>query len=114
MTNYDKKLDEIVRNAYRGELSWIHDQLDGTSFIKESLVGVDKDILITKQAITTLIKELVAEAKPGKRITEADKLRSQGRQIVGSSPFVDAENDAFNAAINQFEHNLLKALEEEK
>ena len=51
MTDNTQELDEIVRDAYRGEISWIHDQLDGTSFIGESLEGVEKNIIDTKQAI---------------------------------------------------------------
>ena len=62
MTNYNERLDEIVRNAYSGEVSWIHDQFDDTSVLKEVLGGVEKEILNTKQAHTSLIKELVAEA----------------------------------------------------
>ena len=63
MTNYNERLDEIARDAYRGEIDWIHDQLDGTSFIGESLGVVEKNVVDTKQAITSLIKELVAEAR---------------------------------------------------
>lgn len=89
-TNYNERLDEIVRNAYSGEVSWIYDQLDGTSFIGESLEGVEKNIIDTKQAITSLIKELVAEAKPG----------------------IAKNSLGWNEAADQFEQNLLKALEE--
>ena len=94
MTNYNERLDEILHTA---KVNW-----------KTSPDEIfDKGVTAyAKQALTSLMKELVAEAKPEKRITEADKLRSQGHRIVGSSPFVDAENDAFNAAINQFEQNL--------
>lgn len=55
-----------------------------------------------KQAITSLIKELVAEAKPEKHI----------HQHAYGKPFEDAQDIAYNAAIDQFEQNLLKALEE--
>ena len=50
-----------------------------------------------KQAITSLIKELVAEAKPGRADT----------QIWRENP-----DDAWDMAIDQFEQNLLKALEQ--
>ena len=54
-----------------------------------------------KQAITSLTKELVAEAKPREY---------QKGDFKGSEP--DRRKKAFNRAIDQFEQNLLKALEE--
>ena len=55
------------------------------------------DMIETKQALTSLTKELVAEAKPGRADT----------QIWRENP-----DDAWDMAIDQFEQNLLKALEE--
>jgi hypothetical protein len=49
-----------------------------------------------------LLLDIAIEAKPEKRQTEADKLRAKGQRIVGSSPFIDAENDAYNQAIDEF------------
>lgn len=76
MTNYNERLDEILlsHGAEQGEFHY-------------SL----------KQAITSLIKELVAEAKPGRADT----------QIWRENP-----DDAWDMAIDQFEQNLLKELEE--
>ena len=90
MTNYNERLDEIL-NAY------VSPNLIGKRFkaAKESLVKEQK------QAITSLIKELVAEAKPRKY---------QKEDFKGSEP--DRRKKAFNRAIDQFEQNLLKALEE--
>ena len=102
MTNYNERLDEIVRDAYRGEISWIHDQLDGTSFIGESLEGVEKNIIDTKQAITSLIKELVKEAKPEKKSTEDYGSWEEGHRNAG-----------WNNCLEHFEQNLLKALSKE-
>ena len=69
MTNYNERLDYVLAShgAEEGEFT-------------ESL----------KQAITSLIKELVAEAKPG-----------MAKNSLG-----------WNEAIDQLEQNLLKALEE--
>ena len=96
MTNYNERLDEIVRNAYSGEVSWIHDQFDDTSVLKEVLGGVEKEILNTKQAHTSLIKELVAEAKP---TTMPSNLSPENYEKC-------------ERVVNQFEQNLLKELEE--
>ena len=62
----------------------------------------DNSVEKAKQAITSLIKELVAEAKPEKHI----------HHHAYGKPFEDAQDIAYNAAIDQFEQNLLKALEE--
>lgn len=76
---------------------------------------------ITKQAITSLIKELVAEAKPDKReLIEpvTGKPVSRGDKVtvdVEADPrgsLIFAQNNGYNMALNQFEQNLLKALEE--
>ena len=60
---------------------------------------IDKSI--SKQAITSLTKELVADAKPGMRETQ------RGRVIIYS----DLSEIELNI-IDKFEQNLLKALEE--
>ena len=79
MTNYNERLDEILQN-----LSWKQHKLGTKGLIPLSRHGYD-----TKQAITSLIKELVAEAKPAVLDSFYEK------------PIVD-----------EFEQNLLKALEE--
>ena len=62
---------------------------------------MDDFVREAKQALISLIKELVAEAKPSKRLPD-------------DSPTADEDlvNYGYNQAINQFEQNLLKALEE--
>ena len=64
---------------------------------------IDKDI--SKQAITSLTKEMVAEAKPGKY--------SSGESILNVDGIGEVDGyEGYNQAIDQFEQNLLKALEE--
>ena len=64
---------------------------------------IDKDI--SKQAITSLTKELVEEAKPGKY--------SSGESILNVDGIGEVDGyEGYNQAIDQFEQNLLKALEE--
>lgn len=79
MTNYNERVDEIFNNLYIWDSS-----AEGAAKIEASLNEA-------KQAITSLIKELVAEAKPG-----YDAVRESGR----------------DEGIDEFEQNLLKALEE--
>ncbi len=80
MTNYNERLDEVLAShgAEEGEFT-------------ESL----------KQAVTSLTKELVAEAKP-KRKTLAE-LNGGWRADVAQG---------FNECLDAIEQNLLKALEE--
>ena len=85
MTNYNERLDEILRELDRGEYLG-----------KGGVPGA-------KQAITSLTKELVADAKPGMRETQ------RGRVIIYS----DLSEIELNI-IDKFEQNLLKALEEAK
>jgi len=81
MTNYNERLDEILMtflfNGYGQDAEVYMPAADGA-----------------KQALTSLTKELVAEAKPERNvvITVVDKVR--------------------NNTIDEFEQNLLKALEE--
>ena len=79
MTNYNERLDKILSDhgAEQGEFHY-------------SL----------KQSITSLIKELVAEAKPAKRNTDVGD--AYQRTFCGE----------YNKGVDQFEQNLLKALEE--
>ena len=88
MTNYNERLDEILQ----GELVCISN--DPQAYV----AGIED----TKQALTSLTKELVAEAKPEKHI----------HHNAYGKPFEDAQDISYNAAIDQFEQNLLKALEE--
>ena len=91
MTNYNERLADALRLIDIEE-----DDEPGACWIDDN--SVEK----AKQAITSLIKKLVAEAKPEKHI----------HHDAYSKPFEDAQDIAYNAAVDQFEQNLLKALEE--
>lgn len=84
MTNYNERLDNILRysalNAHYK--SW-------------------DSIAEAKQAIASLIKELVEEAKP-----EQQKIENMG------DTFKADWARGYNVATDRFEQNLLKALEE--
>jgi hypothetical protein len=81
MTNYNERLDEILKVYF-----WPDD------------VGESETLQAThdaaKQAITSLNKELVAEAKPP--------------HVHGTT----VSSGQFNRGVSEFEQNLLKALEE--
>ena len=109
MTNYNQRLDKILSyerdiegcQASHAGSKCLHCNEDPCPHCKrwggrqrtevKSMVD-DK----TKQAITSLTKELVAEAKP----------------LYYASPDKSEYQDGFNTCIRLFEHNLLKALEE--
>ena len=83
MTNYNERLDEIL-NSDDGVLHCCGDYQEEA-----------------KQALTSLIKELVEEAKPAMAIISDEEMGIDR-----------ARKSAANNAIDQFEQNLLKALEE--
>ncbi len=101
MTNYNERLDKalnwqqrmIVFEALNQGISDTH-KLEITDDI------MNKYRAEAKQAITSLIKELVAEAKPNKK----PQFYCQGCD--------KSEERGHNQAIDQFEQNLLKELEE--
>ena len=90
MTDYNKRLDTILAE----HREWMR------GIRTDRLVGTSSEV--TKQAITSLIKELVAEAKPSKKHV-GDEI-AENRSYTGER--------LFNATIDHFEQNLLKALEE--
>ena len=90
MTNYNERLDKVLERLYRiaADTELAADRFDPYSFN-----GVSE----AKQAITSLIKELVVEAKPGYK-----PISKYAASIY---------NQGFNQAVDEFEQNLLKALE---
>ena len=95
MTNYNERLDEILERHGMYAVLKDENRFDDAAMEREfpAEVGPDK----TKQAISSLFKELVAEAKPDK----------QNREMVYST-----WGDGYDSGIDEFEQNLLKALEE--
>jgi hypothetical protein len=89
MTNYNERLDEILAD----HREWMR------GIRTDRLVGTSSEA--TKQAITSLIKELVAEAKP-ERFTLKTGLLWDSQDCT----------DGYHEAIKDYEANLLKALEE--
>ena len=115
MTNYNERLDEtgtlrkIIRENMFASEKWDGDEQFGYytgGGPDEHFVSIDENWLEaalndTEAAITSLIKELVAEAKPARAIISDDEMGIDR-----------ARKSAANHAIDQFEQNLLKALEE--
>lgn len=85
MTNYNERLYEII-DKHRHDVD-----MDFSADIRHY-----KNTNETVDGITSLIKELVAEAKPG----------------YYASPDKSEYQDGFNTCIRLYEQNLLKALEE--
>ena len=93
-----KTLDEIHANLVVSVYQAMQEGSDDTE-------ARDRAYVEAKQAITSLIKELVAEAKPAKEIGAP-----VGEYETGGE--CSAYADGSNEAAEQFEQNLLKALEE--
>ena len=98
MTNYNERFDEILER-YRLFANMAYSEVeDGFRTADEFKdAALPKVLDEAKQALTSLIKELVAEAKP-----EPTKYEKYNSDCLGG----------FNIAADQFEQNLLKALEE--
>ena len=102
MTNYNERLDDVLKNA----------DTVGQQF------GMTPEEL--KQAITSLIKELVIPARSGGEYDLADptggplgeRVDNRRFKTGGTMDYIDGLNSGYNRAIDEFEQNLLKALEE--
>ena len=97
MTNYNERLDKLLANLVNQVAANEQRLLNGNATREETIDSDSNATMRAEQAITSLIKELVADAKPGRADT----------QIWRENP-----DDAWDMAIDQFEQNLLKALEE--
>lgn len=88
MTNYNKRLVEIL-DIFHNKMMALETI---TNPCDEPSDEIDRTFDEAKQAITSLNKELVAEAKP-------DRV------------YKPHTNPIYNSAVYEFEQNLLKALE---
>ena len=99
MTNYNERLDEILRN-HRGRVLTYHELFRKQHY---NQLRLDADLAhadaVAKQALISLTKELVAGAKP----------RRQAVFIGTSESCVSGKEH--NQAIDEYEQNLLKGLE---
>lgn len=102
MTNYNERLDEIVWKTLRRHRKMINGPVPSDILYSEK---EPTDIIFdeAKQVLTSLIKELVAEAKP-------DNLYKTSYGLVPEG--LEDEAQAYDLAVQKFEQNLLKALEE--
>ena len=96
MTNYNERLDEILANLGERHIMVEH-RLIHLDMPEQN--GKNIETRKAKQALTSLIKELVAEAKPGTWVDPEDT--------------DDLEWRGYVEGVEHFEQNLLKALEEE-
>ena len=96
MTNFNEKFDEILAELLWCDKSKAHLVQHYTHRRTNHRAGAN-----AKADITSLIKELVAEAKP----------KQQSTENMGDTFKVNWAR-GHNIAIDQFEQNLLKALEE--
>ena len=97
MTNYNERLDEVLFNLTDLSYASFTTQEEADRVADQ----LDYDRAEAKQAITSLIKELVADAKPGRQALFTG--------IISESYVSGKEH---NQAIDEFEQNLLKELEE--
>ena len=101
MTNYNERLDKLMPCDCKF--------LKGFAWRKgDPCEGCINGRL--KQAITSLIKELVAEAKPERQ--PPMKMGNPTKESSDLDKMIFAKKKGHNEAIDQFEQNLLKELED--
>ena len=102
MTNYNERLDELLLTTLR-EMSReleAYGYLDSKNYLPEK-----------REAITSLMKELVAEAK--EQLPTSEQLTTKsGYHVPGKMYGYKLGLHDAREAIDQFEQNLLKALED--
>ena len=103
MTSYNERLvQQLFRALTKGGLEKEKEIESKGRYIHRPMKSIVHE---EAQALTSLIKELVAEAKPGKY--------SSGESILNVDGIGEVDGyEGYNQAIDQFEQNLLKALEE--
>ena len=97
MTNYNERIDELLLTTLR-EMSReleAYGYLDSKNYLPEK-----------REAITSLIKELVAEARI-EYVSKTSRLYFQA-----NSNGAKAHMNGYRLGIREYEQNLLKALEE--
>ena len=104
MTNYNERLDKVL-----DKFGWTCVANGGDGYGLQN-----EDISEAKQALTSLIKELVAEAKPFDYVPEGHEADACLNHEKYTSACCGCQRQrARNHAVYEFEQNLLKALEEE-
>ena len=102
MTNYSERLDELLLTTLR-EMSReleAYGYLDSKNYLPEK-----------REAITSLMKELVAEAK--EQLPTSEQLTTKyGYHVPGKIYGYKLGLHDAREALDQFEQNLLKALED--
>ena len=103
MTNYNERLDEILANLGERHIMVEH-RLVHLGMPEQN--GKNIETRTAKQALTSLIKELVAEAKPP--VIDTPSRIKLYADDEGQMWYDRGQNDT----IARFDQNLLKALEE--
>ena len=112
MTNYNERLDEILSKLAID--TTLADRVASIATTASSVNNASEryewSLVDAKQAIASLIKELVAEAKPDRQ--PPMKMGNPTKESSDLDKMIFAKKKGHNEAIDQFEQNLLKALEE--
>ncbi len=99
MSNYNERLEQqLFRALTKGGLEKEKEIESKGRYIHRPMKSIVHE---EAQAITSLTKEMVAEAKPKRAVIHYDELGIDR-----------ARKSAANSALDRFEQNLLKALEE--
>ena len=112
MTNYNERLDEVLSKLARNAtLAYKASEIATTpSAVNDASEMYEWSLVDAKQALTSLYKELVAEAKPDRQ--PPMKMGNPTKESSDLDKMIFAKKKGHNEAIDQFEQKLLKELEE--
>ena len=107
MTNYNERLDEILKTSHHR----IRTRILRDAEIYQSHIAQSE--YEAKQALTSLIKELVAEAKPKDYVPEGHEPDACLNHEKYTSACCGCQKQRARVyALGEYQYNLLKALEE--
>ena len=92
----NKQLDEILDFCFEGEVSWIEDQLVGTSYYKESMEGIDK----RKAEAKVKLQKLIIEAKIEQSYRCRDLIEANADREEDEEQKAVSENEKIREMLN--------------
>ena len=92
----NKQLDEILDFCFEGEVSWIEDQLVGTSYYKETMEGIDK----RKAEAKVKLQKLIIEAKIEQSYRCRDLIEANADREEDEEQKAVSENEKIREMLN--------------
>lgn len=99
MSESEVKAKDRLNKLAEGERHWIHDQLDGTSMVEESLLEVDEAVKESLAQLQADILAIIGEDEPDKVVRD----NGDGSKVVMVNP-----KNQLRAELRQALHSYFK------